>query len=225
MRNEIGDVEIRVADSGPGISPEILGSPVRSIRDDEEIRHRPGTSHQPYHCEGARRYYQHPARRAAWRQFPCEPAGNGGRAPMKNDVATVIVVDDDAGVRNSMRILLKSVGLNCTLFASAQEFLGGLSTIAAGMPGSRHPHAGHERARAAARIESAWSGHPGHLHDRARRHSHGGRSDAAWRFRFPAEAIPRAGPARSHSARDHEGRRVAQVARRTRAHTSLISIR
>ena len=43
---------------------------------------------------------------------------------MKNDVATVIVVDDDAGVRNSMRILLKSVGLNCTLFASAQEFLG-----------------------------------------------------------------------------------------------------
>jgi FixJ family two-component response regulator len=43
---------------------------------------------------------------------------------MKNDVATVIVVDDDTGVRNSMRILLKSVGLNCTLFASAQEFLG-----------------------------------------------------------------------------------------------------
>ena len=43
---------------------------------------------------------------------------------MKNDVATVIVVDDDAGVRNAMRILLKSVGLNCTLFASAQEFLG-----------------------------------------------------------------------------------------------------
>ena len=43
---------------------------------------------------------------------------------MKNDVATVMVVDDDAGVRNAMRILLKSVGLNCTLFASAQEFLG-----------------------------------------------------------------------------------------------------
>jgi two-component system response regulator FixJ len=42
---------------------------------------------------------------------------------MKSDAATVLVVDDDAGVRNAMRSLLKSVGLNCTLFASAQEFL------------------------------------------------------------------------------------------------------
>jgi two-component system, LuxR family, response regulator FixJ len=42
---------------------------------------------------------------------------------MKNDVATVMVVDDDAGIRNAMRTLLKSVGLNSALFASAQEFL------------------------------------------------------------------------------------------------------
>jgi FixJ family two-component response regulator len=42
---------------------------------------------------------------------------------MSNDAATVMVVDDDAGVRNAMRVLLKSVGLNSTLFASAQEFL------------------------------------------------------------------------------------------------------
>ncbi|HEU5137625.1 MAG TPA: response regulator transcription factor [Steroidobacteraceae bacterium] len=41
----------------------------------------------------------------------------------KNESAVVMVVDDDAGVRNAMRALLKSVGLNCTLFASAQEFL------------------------------------------------------------------------------------------------------
>jgi two-component system response regulator FixJ len=39
----------------------------------------------------------------------------------KNPV--VMVVDDDSGVRNAMRSLLKSVGLNATLFASAQEFL------------------------------------------------------------------------------------------------------
>ena len=42
---------------------------------------------------------------------------------MKNDAAVVMVVDDDAGVRNAMRSLLKSVGLNSALFASAQEFL------------------------------------------------------------------------------------------------------
>jgi two-component system response regulator FixJ len=35
----------------------------------------------------------------------------------------VMVVDDDAGVRNAMRILLKSVGLEATLYPSAQEFL------------------------------------------------------------------------------------------------------
>ncbi|MEJ0085168.1 MAG: response regulator [Pseudomonadota bacterium] len=42
---------------------------------------------------------------------------------MNDDAATVMVVDDDAGVRNAMRVLLKSVGLNSTLFASAREFL------------------------------------------------------------------------------------------------------
>jgi two-component system, LuxR family, response regulator FixJ len=42
---------------------------------------------------------------------------------MKNETATIMVVDDDTGVRNAMRALLKSVGLNSVLFASAQEFL------------------------------------------------------------------------------------------------------
>ena len=41
----------------------------------------------------------------------------------KNPV--VMVVDDDSGVRNAMRSLLKSVGLECALYASAQEFLAG----------------------------------------------------------------------------------------------------
>jgi two-component system response regulator FixJ len=36
----------------------------------------------------------------------------------------VMVVDDDAGVRNAMRTLLKSVGIQSTLYPSAQEFLG-----------------------------------------------------------------------------------------------------
>jgi two-component system, LuxR family, response regulator FixJ len=42
---------------------------------------------------------------------------------MKTRVQTVMVVDDDAGIRNAMRALLKSVGLESTLFPSAQEFL------------------------------------------------------------------------------------------------------
>jgi FixJ family two-component response regulator len=42
---------------------------------------------------------------------------------MKTRAQTVMVVDDDAGIRNAMRALLKSVGLESALFASAQEFL------------------------------------------------------------------------------------------------------
>jgi len=42
---------------------------------------------------------------------------------MKEPVPTVFIVDDDDGVRASVRILLKSVGLPATPFSSAQEFL------------------------------------------------------------------------------------------------------
>jgi two-component system response regulator FixJ len=44
----------------------------------------------------------------------------------------VMVVDDDSGVRNAMRTLLKSVGLNSQVFASAQDFLNGYNP---GQPG------------------------------------------------------------------------------------------
>ncbi len=39
------------------------------------------------------------------------------------DAATVFVVDDDAGVRAAIRGLLKSAGLRCESFRSAEEFL------------------------------------------------------------------------------------------------------
>jgi len=48
----------------------------------------------------------------------------------KNPV--VMVVDDDSGVRNAMRALLKSVGLNSILFSSAQEFLDGYDPLQPG---------------------------------------------------------------------------------------------
>jgi two-component system, LuxR family, response regulator FixJ len=42
---------------------------------------------------------------------------------MKERVPTVFVVDDDEAVRNSLRLLLKSVGLAATTLPTAQEFL------------------------------------------------------------------------------------------------------
>jgi RNA polymerase sigma factor (sigma-70 family) len=44
----------------------------------------------------------------------------------------VMVVDDDSGVRNAMRILLKSVGIDAMVYASAQEFLGAWQPSQAG---------------------------------------------------------------------------------------------
>ena len=42
---------------------------------------------------------------------------------MQPPAATVFVVDDDEGVRNSLRLLLKSVGIASRTMASAKEFL------------------------------------------------------------------------------------------------------
>jgi two-component system response regulator FixJ len=42
---------------------------------------------------------------------------------MREAAATIYIVDDDEGVRNSLRFLLKSVGHVCQTLASANEFL------------------------------------------------------------------------------------------------------
>ena len=44
---------------------------------------------------------------------------------MSVDNATVLVVDDDASIRDSLRNLIRSMGLSVETFASAQEFLAG----------------------------------------------------------------------------------------------------
>ena len=42
---------------------------------------------------------------------------------MAAPIPTIFVIDDDEGVRNSMRFLLKSIGLTTRALASAKEFL------------------------------------------------------------------------------------------------------
>ncbi|HEY1283777.1 MAG TPA: response regulator transcription factor [Steroidobacteraceae bacterium] len=51
---------------------------------------------------------------------------------MKDLTPTVFIVDDDSGVRSSIRVLMKSVGLAATVFASAKEFLEGYHAIQPG---------------------------------------------------------------------------------------------
>lgn len=42
---------------------------------------------------------------------------------MKERASNVFIVDDDSGVRSSIRVLLKSIGIPATALASAREFL------------------------------------------------------------------------------------------------------
>ena len=51
---------------------------------------------------------------------------------MRQEPATVFIVDDDEAVRGSMKLLLKTLGLATQAFASAQEFL---ATFDKGRPG------------------------------------------------------------------------------------------
>ena len=61
---------------------------------------------------------------------------------MREDPATVFVVDDDEAVRASLKLLLKTLGLPAQTYASAQEFLatfdarrGGCLVLDIRMPG------------------------------------------------------------------------------------------
>lgn len=51
---------------------------------------------------------------------------------MKELTPTVYIVDDDNGVRSSIRVLMKSVNLPAAAFASAQEFLSAYNPTQAG---------------------------------------------------------------------------------------------
>jgi two-component system, LuxR family, response regulator FixJ len=51
---------------------------------------------------------------------------------MKELAPTVHIVDDDNGVRTSIRVLMKSVGLPALTYSSAQEFLAGYNPMMAG---------------------------------------------------------------------------------------------
>jgi len=45
---------------------------------------------------------------------------------------SVFIVDDDEAVRNSLRLLVRSIGLNATIMSSAQEFLAGYNPMQPG---------------------------------------------------------------------------------------------
>jgi hypothetical protein len=104
----------------------------------------------------------------------------------KQQAPKVFIVDDDEAVRNSLRLLVKSVGLPAVTADSAQEFL---ATYAPADPGCLILDV---RMPGLSGIERRC--HSSDLYHWSRGHSDGGRGDAAGSVRFPAKAVPGPGP-------------------------------
>ena len=64
---------------------------------------------------------------------------------MLDATSTVLVIDDDVDLRNSLGRLLRSVGLNAKLFASVSDFLKSAADGGAQLPGTGCEIAGAKR--------------------------------------------------------------------------------
>lgn len=54
---------------------------------------------------------------------------------MTESHSTVYVIDDDASVRNALRSLIRSVGLEAEIFGTPREFLQGAAAGCTQLPG------------------------------------------------------------------------------------------
>ena len=125
---------------------------------------------------------------------------------------TVYIVDDDPDMRDSLRWLLKTVGLRTVTFSSAEEFLRGFTgdgpaclVLDVRMPGTSGLDLFEELTARGLR-------NAGHLHHGVCRRADGGPGDEVGGRRVPRETVQRSGPAREGPA-GRPGRRRAASSR------------
>ncbi len=158
-RTDGGGVRISVADHGPGV-PRQLGEHIfhpfvttkreglgvglaisRTI-----VQSYGGSLALPRQSRGRRDLRGRAA--AAGGTGSVSPSQDDARHSSAPESPLVYLVDDDEAVRDSLGLLLRSVGLDCELYASALEFLGRVRS-AAGTPVSS-PTSG-------CRVSAVWS--------------------------------------------------------------------
>ena len=94
---------------------------LRALLHDQADRHRSRPGDQSFHHQGARRAAGLSRQPAARRLFLLRASGAYGEPAMKDLPQTVFVVDDDDAVRDSLRLLLKSAGIPCEVYALARR--------------------------------------------------------------------------------------------------------
>ena len=131
-------------------------------------------------------------------------------------IATVYIVDDDPDMRDSLRWLMKTVGLHVEAFASAADFLAGFTPSGPGclvfdvrMPGTSGLDLFEELGRP--RRADA-----GDLHHGLRRRADGDPRDEVGRRRVRRKAVQPPDAAREGPAGDQGRRRAPPIARRPR---------
>ena len=134
--------------------------------------------------------------------------------------ATVFVVDDNVGVRKSLRALLESAGLAVETYASGEEFLAAYDPERPGclVLDVRLRH--EQRAGPAGRAPPAQGDAPHHRSDRPRECADLGAGAEGGRGRFPAEAGAAQGVAGAHPRGDRQRSPGARGDHRTRRRDS-----
>ena len=130
VRAAKGMAEVAVRDTGTGVSAAADGAHVRAVLHHQAARSGNGPGDQPLHHRGPSGpdLGEAPRRREPRHHRPLHAAaaaaqGGAEEACHMTAEATVFVVDDNVGVRKSLRALLESAGLAVETYASGEEFL------------------------------------------------------------------------------------------------------
>ena len=182
-----GYAEIAVSDSGPGIPPEVkamLFKPLKSSKDNGlglglSLSNTIVTSH------GGSIWYDETVSSGARFAFTLPLSGNLERVQVKH---SVLIVDDEQSVRESLSSVLATYGFKTASCGNAPRSDGTDTEIGSGLRCAGCAHAGHGWLEPAAHAGPNRRWPPGDHDNRPRRYFDGGAGHAERRLRFYRKA-------------------------------------
>ena len=120
---EARQVVVAVRDSGSGLDPKTLRPYLRPVLHDQGSGHGHGIGDQPLDYRNSRWQAMGDSESRQGLNVSVHVADGWRKDPMSETDGLVFIVDDDASMRESLKNLIRSVGLRVEAFTSAQEFL------------------------------------------------------------------------------------------------------